>query len=1375
MMTSTMTLARLCAQSAAFSAALADSTVDTITLTAPMASLPSGRRALQLLGTGSSATLAITRNLTIRGHAAGARRASEASDPSGLAFPDRETMIEMFDSEAPRTAVTGPSAGSFPMFQVSAGVTLRLDSVGLAHYGTVSVRGACSSSYCSYSQDSGDHSAYTIVNYGTVHLTDVTIEGVKAANDPSGSSSYNSAGGVILNRGTLVASRTLIANTNVERRDLAKCWHGQPMGAWACRSSDTLAPESVFHLSQLTDFCDLGGTWLNAGVSCCLRPPSGATGCAGPRNSVGAIQNFGSLHFEDSAFRGNLAASASCIHNHPGSEALLVRTDFADNWAHDNWQGHATTLKNDAFATMTIRGCTFRNNVGGRDALSRSFDAGGVSKLEGSGGAVYTDGATLIEDTIFSGNQAAEGGAIGSAKSTNLYFTADAVGPSTGELRVLRCTFSDNEAFKQGGGAIKSPMGGRLLIEGSVFERNRATNVGGGAPDGGALQVEDVVNALSTTPSLLNVTDSTFHANVARRGAGIFNVGREMLVHHSTFSNNHATGLAIGSLGTQAGAGIFTSGAAATLETVGFVDNVAPDGAGASVYNDGSMTYLLPTPRGEWMPARECYVYREACSPGDIFCAQAASSAECRYDPNRTSIDVGGVATPCPPVLPEGRQSCSWSASPSLLGRTIFTLAPGAPQPDGDFPFPCSPGVVGGSAPQHQASPLCAGICPAGFSCEERRTTLPVQCPAGNVCEEGTVVPVPCPAGTSSASLGLTNASGCTTVPAGTWAPAGAGLPIPCARGTYNPFPGQTSSTSCLECPSRSSTSSTGSGSEAYCLCHVGWYKVYILGVPECRLCPLTGADCAEDNPNLVNGTGATLTHLPSKRNYWRTGNGSAELLLCPVAGVCLNHSTGYDSDGCRQGHEGPYCGACASDYFLSSTTGMCVACEEADSGDTFIVVMALLIPGLLIAALVAWTCRTVREHARTNEGRRSRTTKNLVTDALGKKLGKADGASFQGVMVKAKILVSLFQVVKQMPGVYHISMPPAFANLLSILGALDLDIPSVMNPLQCNFGYNFHWRVVLNTAVPLVLLALLWLLRRYCASKVAAAPSSASLYRAWVNELAYLALLLLWFTYPSNSTYVFNVFNCETLDDGRKWLTVDYSIDCALPAHEGVQSYSALMIFVYPLGVPLLFLILLRGVGTAGAAQRTKLLRQSDRDMEGLDSVTMLVEPYRPGVYWWEVAECLRKVFLVGLVVFTEPESVEQMCIGLIIAVLSILIWAIVLPYRERLDNYIMLTCQVQIFFVLLSGLVLRLQPTLDANGAARLDTLLILLTVLPVVLSFSIGIEEMVQLLCAKRCGLLLSCIFAAKGTTKDYGKKHRSGSETPEVEIAMPSLNA
>ena len=64
---------------------------------------------------------------------------------------------------------------------------------------------------------------------------------------------------------------------------------------------------------------------------------------------------------------------------------------------------------------------------------------------------------------------------------------------------------------------------------------------------------------------------------------------------------------------------------------------------------------------------------------------------------------------------------------------------------------------------------------------------------------------------------------------------------------------------------------------------------------------------------------------------------------------------------------------------------------------------------------------------------------------------------------------------------------------------------------------------------------------------------------------------------YSTVSTVVFQTFACDYFADTKQsWLRAYYSISCEADKHTTYKAYAAVMIAVYPIGIPLLYSVLL-------------------------------------------------------------------------------------------------------------------------------------------------------------------------------------------------------
>ena len=214
---------------------------------------------------------------------------------------------------------------------------------------------------------------------------------------------------------------------------------------------------------------------------------------------------------------------------------------------------------------------------------------------------------------------------------------------------------------------------------------------------------------------------------------------------------------------------------------------------------------------------------------------------------------------------------------------------------------------------------------------------------------------------------------------------------------------------------------------------------------------------------------------------------------------------------------------------------------------------------------------------------------------------------------------------------------------------------------------------------------------------------------------------------FTSVSTTVLRFFNCVEYDsvdaNGRlttlRVLQADHGISCYSPSYKKWTVYAVIMLFVYPVGIPLLYFAELwyhrKAINpdvSAGAppaadapadgdappagltimtekdVQELKIkLRSEDKSIQHLE---FLFRDYEPRTYLFIVFECVRRLALTGMLIFIFPGSASQIVVGLFVAVFSQLIIAAAGPYHEDQDDTLATVGQFQIVLVFISSFVL-------------------------------------------------------------------------------------
>ena len=150
------------------------------------------------------------------------------------------------------------------------------------------------------------------------------------------------------------------------------------------------------------------------------------------------------------------------------------------------------------------------------------------------------------------------------------------------------------------------------------------------------------------------------------------------------------------------------------------------------------------------------------------------------------------------------------------------------------------------------------------------------------------------------------------------------------------------------------------------------------------------------------------------------------------------------------------------------------------------------------------------------------------------------------------------------------------------------------------------------------------------------------------------LFFLLTYIVYPSCSTKVLNVWTCATyvvagdpdFDDDEyeeaTYLLVDFSTDCNSFKYTAMQLYAGLMIPIYPIGIPLLYAVLLyrsrfelypglenHGFWSMLTPSHPSWTAPEEHQLSPDHPLDFLVSAYKPRAFWFEVTECVRRIAL--------------------------------------------------------------------------------------------------------------------------------------------------
>ncbi|CAM9319149.1 unnamed protein product [Choristocarpus tenellus] len=160
------------------------------------------------------------------------------------------------------------------------------------------------------------------------------------------------------------------------------------------------------------------------------------------------------------------------------------------------------------------------------------------------------------------------------------------------------------------------------------------------------------------------------------------------------------------------------------------------------------------------------------------------------------------------------------------------------------------------------------------------------------------------------------------------------------------------------------------------------------------------------------------------------------------------------------------------------------------------------------------------------------------------------------------------------------------------------------------------------------------------------------------------VAYAVTFLSFSSVSSLVFQTFACETFDKEQTYLRADYSLECTSVKHKAFQAYASLMIFIYPLGIPIAY-------GAILFNNREELMNEERREKNiHLQPFVDLWEQYKPNRFYFELLDLGRRVLLTGIVVFIYPNTAAQIALKFMIALWFLWLTEILNPYCRPQDT---------------------------------------------------------------------------------------------------------
>jgi len=318
------------------------------------------------------------------------------------------------------------------------------------------------------------------------------------------------------------------------------------------------------------------------------------------------------------------------------------------------------------------------------------------------------------------------------------------------------------------------------------------------------------------------------------------------------------------------------------------------------------------------------------------------------------------------------------------------------------------------------------------------------------------------------------------------------------------------------------------------------------------------------------------------------------------------------------------------------------------------------------------------------------------------------------------KIVVSQLQIMTGFTENLYVEWPKELVDFAASFAVINFDVISAAGPCTDNITYYNQLTFILAMPVLLILVII----------GLAISAQVIRVIENWKTVSIRLGLMLIFLVYPACSAAVIKMLvPCREIS-GVKYITADYRLVCGGDEYWYYVYMAYAGLVVYPIGCPLLYLVLL-------VRNRHKL----ESDEETCNRMGFIYERYEKEYYWFEVVEMIRKLFLTGIILLAEPGSVFQLACALLIAAYFMAIHIRCLPFKDVTEDFLQTVSLISTVLVLVSAIMIKSSAMAAKIASANHSEfnsppamLLVLINGATVVLALILGTFKMKQTLTAQ-----------------------------------------
>ena len=406
-----------------------------------------------------------------------------------------------------------------------------------------------------------------------------------------------------------------------------------------------------------------------------------------------------------------------------------------------------------------------------------------------------------------------------------------------------------------------------------------------------------------------------------------------------------------------------------------------------------------------------------------------------------------------------------------------------------------------------------------------------------------------------------------------------------------------------------------------------------------CEACPVDEignavATCA--------GGSAVPVALPG---YMKLGNANSSLTSGQVAGAafkftkCTPESACRGGGKCAVGYETPdnNCVGCVKKFYKLS--GECKPCPES--------------AGLLLAIYIAVV---------------------VVFGVFGLLLvKKGPSVAVTGVGI------DYYQVLSIFVG-FGIKWPAPVKDVLNVVSVSNMNIELVSPQCSIDFEYHQKWLVIELAPLGLGLFALFGytviLLKKVVWHKAGfkgKKRAHGNLHRH-ANAIIGATILMFQFIYIYCTKTAFEIFACETKENGKSYMYFEPEIECWTGIHDNLWPLALFFVSLYGVGIPILFTVIvirnrkiikhdqvLRVLGTGSSRTENPLAYEFRKRFY------KLYYRFKPRYHYWGEVILFRKFLIVIVTVFLKPNPTLQATCAVMILFVSYSMHIRTMPYLRN------------------------------------------------------------------------------------------------------------